>query len=344
MKSNKDKILIVAEIGNTHEGSLNLAKCFIRAAADCGVDAVKFQLHIFAAESLPDAPNPPYFKNETRQAYFDRTGFTVEQWKELKNLAEHECCVEFFASPFSLEAVDILEKISVERYKIASGEVSNHPLLEEIAKTGKNVILSSGMSTWNELDEAVAVLKENGCKDLVLLQCTSEYPCPPDQAGLNILQEMKDRYQLHVGLSDHTLGSAIPIAAVCMGATIIEKHFTLSKLMYGSDAKFSTTPDEMKALVDNIRMVESALSSKVDKDEKANHLAQMKNTFEKSIVSACDISIGTLIEEKHLAFKKPGDGIPARMFKKLIGQYALKDLPCNTKLEWRMFKENEQNV
>jgi len=313
---------------------VGLAKCFIKAAADCGVDAVKFQTHIFEAESLPDAPNPPYFKNETRKEYFDRTGFDLEQWKDLKRYAEEECGVEFLSSPFSLEAVELLEEIGVKTYKIASGEVSNLPLLIKIAKTGKRALLSSGMSSWAELDEAVKTLKVNGCSDLLLLQCTSEYPCPPENAGLNIMQEMKERYNFPVGFSDHTLGIAVPIAAVCLGACVIEKHFTLSKLMYGPDARFSATLEEMKVLVDNIRTVEKTLENKIDKDAKAATLSQMKITFEKSIVAACDIPAGTVLEEKHLAYKKPGDGIPARMFREILGKKTMNNIPANSKLEW----------
>jgi len=194
----RSRTTIIAEIGNTHEGSLGLAKCFIKAAAECGVNAVKFQTHIFEAESLPDAPNPPYFSDETRQEYFDRVGFNQETWQKLKTYAEKQCKVDFLSSPFSLEAVDLLESIGVNAYKIASGEVTNLPLLIKIAGTGKSVLLSSGMSSWSELDEAIETLINFGCRDLVILQCTSEYPCPPEEAGLNVLLELKKRYDLPV--------------------------------------------------------------------------------------------------------------------------------------------------
>lgn len=334
---------IIAEIGNTHEGSLGLAKCFIKAADKCGVDAVKFQTHIFEAESLPDAPNPPYFKDETRKEYFERTAFSVDQWKTLKDYAEKECGVEFLSSPFSLEAVDILEKVGVKTYKIASGEVNNLPLLMKVAGTGKRVLLSSGMSSWTELNRAVKTLQENGCMDLVLMQCTSEYPCPPENSGLNILREMKERYNLPVGFSDHTIGIAVPIVAVCLGACVIEKHFTLSKSMYGPDARFSAIPEEMKALVENIRSVEKALGNKIDKDANVATLTRMKTIFEKSIVTACDISAGTILEEKHLAYKKPGDGVPARMFREILGIKIMNDIPANTKLEWSMIDTARYN-
>jgi len=334
-----NKTYIIAEIGNTHEGSLGLAKQFMKVASECGVDAVKMQTHIFESESLASAPNPPYFKDETRKEYFERTAFTVKQWRELKRYGEEDLSIDFFSSPFSLEAVDLLEVVGMDTYKIASGEVSNIPLLEKIAKTGKRILLSSGMSSWTELDDAVETLQSNGCKDLIVLQCTSEYPCPPEQAGLNVLGEMKARYKdVTIGYSDHTMGVAVPLAAVIKGATVIEKHFTLSQKMYGSDAINSTEPEEFKRLVDEIRRIEVALSSKVDKDEKVKSLENMKMTFEKSIVSARDITTNCIISLDDLAFKKPGDGIPAREYKKIIGKKINKDVEKDYKFNLGDFK------
>ena len=326
------KTYIIAEIGNTHEGSVGLAKQFIKAAADCGVDAVKFQTHIFEAESLPSAPNPSYFKDETRKEYFERTAFTIEQYKVLKDYAENECKVDFFSSPFSLEAVDFLMEVGVSTFKIPSGEVSNIPLLEHVAKTGKNVILSSGMSSWEELDRAVAVFKDK--EKLTILQCTSEYPCKPENAGLNVMLEIKERYQCKVGFSDHTLGIGVPLTAVVLGATLVEKHFTLSKLMYGSDAKNSTEPKEFKHMVDNIRAAELAISSKIDKNEKVKELGEMKFVFEKSIVSARELKAGHVISEEDLVYKKPGDGIPAKDYKNVIGKKVIKNIAANEKIEF----------
>ncbi len=311
---------VIAEIGNTHEGSLGLAKQFIKAAAECGVDAVKFQIHIFDAESLPSAPNPPYFKDETRKKYFERTAFSKEEWQKLKDYSEKEFGIEFLASPFSNEAVELLQSVGVQTYKIASGEVTNLPMLKKIARTKKAVLLSSGMSTWSEIDDAVHTLTENGCVDLTILQCTSDYPCLSENAGLNVLDELKKKYPDHkIGYSDHTLGTAIPIAAVCKGATVIEKHFTLSKKMYGSDAQFSSEPDEFKFLVDSIRAVEKGLQHHINKDAKATSLTTMKKTFEKMIVAARDLPQGTIIQESDLAFKKPMEGIPAKEYDQFIG-------------------------
>lgn len=332
---------IIAEIGNTHEGSLGLAKQFMKAAKECGVDAVKFQTHIFEAESLPSAPNPPYFKDETRKEYFERTAFSLHQWIELKAYANKELGLDFMSSPFSLEAVDLLESIEMEAFKIPSGEVNNLPLLEKVGRTGKKVLLSSGMSSWEEIDEAVKALKDNGCKDLVLLQCTSEYPCPADQSGLNVIQEMRSRYEqdgLKVGYSDHTMGIAIPIGAVVLGATVIEKHFTLSNKMYGSDAKNSIEPEEFKRLVDEIRDLDLALGSTVNKNEKVKELTHMKMTFEKSIVSVQPIKRGETITMDKLGFKKPGDGIQAKYYKDVLGKQAKVDINLNEQITLEMLR------
>jgi N,N'-diacetyllegionaminate synthase len=335
MKEN-NTTYVIAEIGNTHEGSVGLAKQFIKAAAECGVDAVKFQTHIFEAESLPNAPNPPYFKDETRKGYFERTAFNLDQYKLLKEYAEKECGVDFFSSPFSIEAVDLLLNAGIKTFKIPSGEVSNIPMLEYIADKANWVILSSGMSSWEELDLAVSVLKSK-CK-LTVLQCTSEYPCLAENSGLNVMMEIKERFGVEVGFSDHTLGVGVPLAAVVLGATIVEKHFTLSKLMYGSDAKNSTEPAEFKQLVTDIRAVEKAIGSKVSKNEKVKSLSDMKTIFEKSIVSSRDLNVGDTISQTDLAYKKPGDGIPAAQYKSVIGKKLKVNVSKDTPLRLDMFE------
>lgn len=335
----KKSIYIIAEIGNTHEGSIGLAKCFIKAAADSGADAVKMQTHIFNSESLPNAPNPSYFTNETRKEYFERTAFSAKQWKELKRYAEKKIKIDFFSSPFSIEAVDLLESVNVQIYKIPSGEVNNTPLLIKVAQTKKRVFLSSGMSNWKELDTAVKTLKKNGCKELTLFQCTSEYPCPLDQVGLNIFDEFKSRYKnIKIGFSDHTTGIAASIAAIVKGAMVVEKHFTLSKKMYGSDAKNSLNPKEFKKFVREIRDAETALNSKINKDKKAKSLSHMKKIFEKSIVSATAMEKNEKITFKKLAFKKPGDGILAGDFQKILNKKLKKNIKKNYKFNWRDFK------
>ncbi len=333
-----EKIKIIAEIGSVHDGSFGNAKCLIKAASECGADAVKFQTHLADAETLKDAPSPSYFKDESRWDYFKRTAFTFEQYRLLKEYSEKDCQVEFISSPFSSEAVDFLEALGLSTYKIPSGEITNLPLLKKVAQTGKNIILSSGMSSWQELDDAIDTLKNNNCGNLSIMQCTSEYPCPPRNSGINLLKEMKNRYQIPIGFSDHTAGITMPVMAATLGASSIEKHFTLSKKMYGSDAKHSSEPDEFKAFADAIRIVECVFSNPVDKDAMAASLAEMKKTFEKSIIINGDIKKGHILKESDLSFKKPGDGISANQYENVIGIKTKVDISAQTKLTWEMLE------
>lgn len=321
-------IRIIAEIGSVHDGSFGNALKLIEAAAAAGADAVKFQTHIAEAESLESAPAPAYFSDEPRLAYFRRTAFTPEQWRKLAAHA-YRSGVVFLSSPFSLEAVDLLEEIGMAAYKIPSGEVSNIPLLERVARTGKPVLLSSGMSGWDELDLAVATVRST-CATTVM-QCSSAYPCPPERVGLNVILEMSDRYGLPVGYSDHTMGFAAPVAAAALGATVIEKHFTFSRLMYGSDARHSMQPDEFKTMAHALRDVWTMLGNPVSKSDIAPY-ADMKRIFEKSVVTARAIASGETVTADMLAFKKPGDGIPAREYARLIGRNARRALPANHKI------------
>jgi len=331
-------VLIIAEAGNLHNGDFEKAKSFIKEVSEAGADAVKFQTHIFNEESLPDAPNPDYFQNESRKSYFERTEFSPDQWHSLKEYAENECSVEFMSSVFSDKAVDILDSIGVKRYKIPSGEVTNIPLLEKIAGLNKPVLLSSGMSTWAELDGAVKALKDNGAGDITILQCTSMYPCSPDLAGLYILEKMKARYRLPVGFSDHTLGFAASIAAVAMGSIVIEKHFTLSRNIYGSDAKHSLEPDEFKRFVKEIRDLERMLSNKIDKDKVVGRLGNIKVVFEKSIVARRFIPKGKNIVIEDLAFKKPGDGVKPVEYKQILGRKAAVDIQPDIQIRKEMIE------
>lgn len=319
---------IIAEIGSVHDGSFGNAMKLIELAASCGADVVKFQTHIAEAETMADAPMPPYFKGEPRLDYFRRTAFSKTQWTDLAA----QCTlsgVTFLSSPFALEAVDLLEEVGVEAYKIASGEVTNTPLLAHIAKTRKPVLLSSGMSDWTELDRAMQVLGKGG--PITIMQCTSAYPCPPDRIGLNVIDEMKDRYDVPIGYSDHALGVAASIAAAARGAVAIEKHLTFSQHMYGSDAANAMEPAAFKDMVLGLRDVWAALDHPVDKDDVSPY-SDMKRIFQKSIVTARGIPAGHPIEASDLAYKKPGDGIPAWRYGEIIGRRASRDLPQEHKL------------
>lgn len=324
------KTLIIAEFGMLHDGSFGNACKMVETAKECGADAVKFQTHIPEAETLPNAPMPPFFKGEPRWDYFKRTGFTLEQWDKLKKYCD-EIGIEFMSSPFSVEAVELLERVGMKRYKIPSGEVTNLPFLERVAKTGKPVLLSSGMSSWQELDEAVSTLRKAGTKDLTVLQCTSIYPTPPEKVGLNVMLEMKKRYNCPVGLSDQSLTNNSCLAAVTLGASVIEKHITLTKRCYGSDAKHSIEPEEFAELASGIREIEKMLENPVDKNDLSAFL-EMKRVFEKSVVTLIDVPAGAVLTDKMLGIRKPGSGIAPRRYKDLIGRSVKREIKAGQTL------------
>lgn len=330
-------VFIIAEVGSVHDGSFGNAQKLIELAASCGADAIKFQTHLASAETLRNAPMPQYFKGEPRYEYFDRTGFSPEEWKQLSVIARGNN-IEFLSSPFSVEAVSLLEQVNIGHYKIPSGEVSNIPLLEAIAETGKPVFLSSGMSNWEELDRAVATIRRRHDK-LCVMQCTSTYPCPPQSVGLNVLAEIRKRWEVEVGYSDHTLDNYACFAAVALGATVIEKHMTFSRHMYGSDASHSAEPSQFIDLARGIREISLMLDNPVIKDN-IGQFSEMKRIFEKSVVSTCHISAGTTITAAMVAVKKPGDGIPAARLGDLVGCRALADIQpdttiLETAIEWK---------
>jgi sialic acid synthase SpsE len=322
-----DKVFIIAEIGMNHNGDTDKAKALVDAAASTGVDAVKFQTHIAEAETTKDAPAPSYFKDESRFDFFKRTAFSLEEHRALNKHAE-ERGVKFISSPFSIEAVKLLEKVGVEVYKVPSGEVTNIPYLEFIAKTKKTILLSSGMSNLFELDEAVAAIRKYNDR-LVILQCTSSYPCSYNEVGLNMLNEFRSRYGVEVGFSDHTLNIFASLAAAALGARVIERHFTISKDDYGPDAKFSLDPKEMTRLVKGIRAVEEILANPVDKND-ISKFQNMKRVFEKSLVAARDIPKGAILNEEMIAIKKPGNGIPTKHINKIIGKITVADIKKDT--------------
>lgn len=319
---------LIAEVGSVHDGSFGNAMKLIDVAAACGADIVKFQTHVADAETLPDAPMPSYFKGEPRHAYFTRTAFSTEQWRRLSERCS-ELGIGFLSSVFAFGSVDILESANVGAYKIPSGEVTNIPLLERVAQTGKPVLISSGMSNWAELQRGIEALK--GASEIVPMQCTTAYPCPPELIGLNVITEMERRFGLPVGYSDHTAGAAASIAAVALGAVCVEKHLTFSKLMYGSDAPNAMEPDAFKGLAAGLREIWQALSHPVDKDD-VGRFADMKLVFEKSIVTARAIPAGAAIAAADLAYKKPGDGIPPGRYREVIGRTTRRDLPSNYKI------------
>ena len=331
----KNKLYIIAEVGSVHDGSFGNACKLIELASKLGANAVKFQTHFGEAESLKSAKSPSYFKDEDRVSYFNRTGFTLEQYKKFINVAKKNN-IDFLSSPFSLEAVDFLEKLKVKVYKIPSGEVTNLPLLKKIYKTKKKVFLSTGMSNWKEINEAIKIFKN--INNIVLMQCTSIYPCPNNKVGINVIREMISKYKIPVGFSDHTTGFVAAIGAIFSGANIIEKHITFSKFMYGSDAFNALEPNDFKFFCSLLRQAFEIRESKVDKNDLSN-LKSIKKIFEKSIVASKNINKGSIIKLSDLAYKKPGDGISAALYKKILGKKVNKNLKINDKFKYSYFKK-----
>ena len=312
--------LVVGEVAQTHDGSLGCAHAFIDAIAAAGADAVKFQTHIAAAESTPGEPWRVKFSQQdlTRYDYWKRMEFTEDQWRGLKTHAEERGLV-FLSSPFSSEAVALLERIGVVAWKVASGEVNNGPLLDEMLRSRKPMLLSSGMSPFAELDTAVTTIRNAGVP-FAIMQCTSMYPCPPDKIGLGMLAEYRARYGCAVGLSDHSGKIFAGLAAATLGCDVLEVHVTLSREMFGPDVPSSITSAELRELVDGIRFIEAMRASELDKDRMADELSPLRALFTKSVVVRRDLAAGKILELDDLTAKKPGTGIPASRLRELVGK------------------------
>lgn len=327
---------IIAEIGQAHEGSLGILHSYIDAVAGTGVQAIKFQMHLAEAESSSYEPFRVKFSYEdkTRYDYWKRMEFTLVQWKEIKTHCE-EVGLDFICSPFSNLAVDWLEEIGVKYYKIGSGEVINLLLLEKIAKTKKPVIISSGMSSFLELDKTVSFLKERNV-DFSILQCTTSYPTQPEQFGFNVIKELKERYQVTVGFSDHSAKIATNIAAVALGAEILEFHVVFDRKMFGPDTKSSLTIDEVSQLVKDVNATYKAIQNPINKNNN-EQFSELKSIFEKSLAINKDLPKGHFITFEDLEAKKPkGYGIDALKFQDIIGMKLTNDMK-----QWDFINEND---
>ena len=324
--------LIIAEIAQAHDGSLGMAHAYVDAAATAGADAVKFQTHIASAESTPAEPWRVKFslQDETRFDYWRRMEFSEDQWQGLKNHCDDNGLV-FLSSPFSFEAIELLTRIGIAAWKVPSGETTNTPMLEKMRETGLPVILSTGMSTQAEIDSAVGYL-QNHKTELILLQCTTAYPCPPEKVGLNMVAEFRDRYDCAVGLSDHS-GTIYPgLAAAALGIQMLEVHLTFSRDMFGPDVPASITPVELAQLTKGIRFIEKMSSHPVDKDELAGDMDDLRRTFSKSIVARRDLEAGVSLGPDDLTLKKPGGGLPATKLPQVIGRRLKQDKSADEQL------------
>ena len=330
------KPYLIAEIAQAHEGSLGILHSYIDAVAKTGVQAIKFQMHIAEAESSIYEPFRVKFSKEddTRFDYWKRMEFSLEQWKEIKKHCD-DVGLDFICSPFSNLAVDWLEEIGVQTYKIGSGEVNNLLLLEKICATRKPIIISSGMSSFDELDKTVDFLK-NKSVDFSILQCTTAYPTKPKQYGLNVINELKKRYNVSVGFSDHSAKVSTGIAAVALGAEILEFHVVFHREIFGPDAIASLTIEETKQLVESVNDIQSAIDNPIDKNNN-NQFDELKSIFEKSLAINKNLPENHIITFDDLESKKPkGYGISATDFQKVIGKKLNKE-----KSKWDFLTEED---
>lgn len=319
-------IFTIAEIGQAHNGSIEKLHKYIDAVAKTGVDAIKFQTHIAHAESSIYEPFRVKFtdKYATRFDYWKAMEFSVEQWIEIGKHCQ-QVGLTFISSPFSNAAVDVLEQAGVEQYKIGSGEVSNFLLLKKVIDTGKPIIISSGMSAFNELDKTVDFLKKHNAH-FSILQCTTSYPTTPKNYGLNIIDELRQRYNVPVGFSDHSAKTATGIAAVALGATILEFHVVFNRDEFGPDVTSSLTISETTQLIKSIKNISEALQHPVDKTDNSA-FADLKQIFEKSLAVNKDLKAGHIITFNDLEAKKPkGYGIDASAYKSILGKKTNRNL------------------
>jgi N,N'-diacetyllegionaminate synthase len=334
-----DRCLIVGEVAQAHDGSLGLAHAFVDAVAAAGADAVKFQTHIAAAESTPAEPWRVRFSRQdaTRYDYWRRMEFSEVQWRELRSHCDEKGLL-FLSSPFSVEAVELLTRVGVPAWKIASGEASDLPLVGAILDTGLPVLVSTGMSPLAEIDAIVARVRARSVP-FAVMQCSSSYPCPPERVGLNVLELFRERYGTAVGLSDHS-GTIFPsLAAATLGAAVLEVHVTLSREMFGPDVPASVTTSDLRHLVDGVRFIEAMRTHPVDKDAAAEAMRPMRDLFTKSVVARRDLPAGALLGPEDLAAKKPGTGIPAVHLSGLVGRRLRRALSTDEPLRMEDLEE-----
>lgn len=336
----RTKCFIIAELSANHGGMLEIALETVRAAKRAGADAIKLQT--YTADTMTIKSDKSYFTDCLKDTIWEgqtlhdlySIAYTPWEWhKELKEYANN-LGMDLFSSPFDSSAVDFLEKLDIPAYKIASFEIVDHVLIKKIAQTGKPVIISSGMASRGELEEAINLLRENGCSQICMLKCTSAYPAKPEDANLITIKNMMESYDVIGGLSDHTLGIEVPIAAVALGARIIEKHFTLSRKSGSPDDKFSLTPDEFKQMVDSIRIVEKTLG-KVTYGGVKKELSSKK--FRKSLFVVKDIKKGEFFTKDNLRPIRPGYGLHTKHYEEVLGKECKIDVEKGEPLNWNMF-------
>lgn len=320
-------IMIIAEAGVNHNGSLALAKQMVDAAKEAGADYVKFQTFVPTALVSRYAKKADYQKaaekqEESQLQMLTKLALEESEFVELKQYCK-ECGIGFLSTPFDLHSIDFLDELGVDFWKIPSGEVTNYPYLAKIGKTKKKIVMSTGMCEMSEIQDAIEVLEENGADDITILHCNTEYPTPFEDVNLSAMAQMKNELKKPVGYSDHTKGIEVPIAAAALGAVVIEKHFTLDRGMDGPDHAASLEPQELKQMIRAIRNVEKSLGD----GRKKRTVSEEKNCIaaRKSIVARCPIKKGEVFTEENLTVKRPGNGISPMKWTELLNTKAARD-------------------
>ena len=333
-------VYIIAELSANHNQDFNQAVALIKAAKESGADAVKLQT--YTPDTLTINCDNRYFRIEKGTIWEGKNlyslykeAYTPWEWQaDLKKIA-NDLGIDFFSTPFDRSSVDFLESLDVPAYKVASFEIVDIPLIEKIAQTGKPVILSTGMASFAEIEEAVNAIRNAGNDQIALLKCTSAYPALPEDMNLKTIPDMAKKFNIPVGISDHTLGTTIPIAAVALGACIVEKHFTLSRSNPGPDTNFSLEPHEFRTMVDSIREIEKALGTvnySITEHEKASMV------FRRSLFAVEDIPEGEIFTEKNIRSIRPGYGLPPKYFHEIIGKRAKEKICRGTPLHWDLIQ------
>jgi N-acetylneuraminate synthase/N,N'-diacetyllegionaminate synthase len=326
---------IIAEAGVNHNGKIELAKKLIDAAKNADADAVKFQTFKTGKIITKEAPKAEYQKETTGKGtqyeMIKKLELTEKEFEELAGYAKHKDII-FLSTPFDEESADLLEKLNVPAFKIGSGDLTNLPLLEHIAKKGKPIIVSTGMSNLDEVREAVETVRNAGNNQIILLHCTSNYPANIEDCNLLAMHTLEKEFNVPVGYSDHTVGITVAVVAVSIGASVIEKHFTLDKNLPGPDHRASLEPDELKEMVKEIRNVEKALGTWEKKPAESE--MEVQKVARKSIVAKINIQKGTIITRGMLAIKRPGTGLAPKYINQIVGKIASKDIRREVLISW----------
>jgi N,N'-diacetyllegionaminate synthase len=333
-------VFVIAEAGVNHNGSLELAYKLVEAASRAGADAVKFQTFIAESLVVADAPKAEYQKEtssseESQLEMVKRLELSFADFTRLKAHCDATGII-FLSTPFDFQSVDFLSRLDVPAFKISSGDLTNHPLLDYVARQNKPVILSTGMSNLGEVEEAAKVIRSAGNERLVLLQCVTNYPADPGDVNLRAMHTMAEALRVAVGYSDHTLGAEIALAAVALGACVIEKHFTLDRNLSGPDHRASLEPQELEEMIRGIRKVEASLGDGRKLPTKSE--VNTASVARRSLVATENIPAGTVIEREMVAVKRPGTGLPPAMLNAIVGRTALVDIGSGSMLALEMFE------